>query len=78
MRLSALIAQDARYDVDLDVVDDDVVADVMVLLRVVRLTDSTDAIVIGSMDTTGGVVQYGMLRAANLEIERAMWNGTED
>lgn len=78
MRLSELIAHDQRHDIDLDIIDGDIVTDLVTLVRVQRLTDTDDALVIGATDTTGGIVQYGMVRAAVLQVEDWMVNGIPD
>lgn len=78
MRLSELIATDDRYDVDVDLADDDIVTDVIALVRVQRLADTDDALIIGATETTGGIVQYGVIRAACLQVEDWMVNGAGD
>ncbi|KAB2808326.1 hypothetical protein F9L07_22690 [Pimelobacter simplex] len=75
MRLSELIAQDDRYDVDLNLEDGDIVTDLVALIRIQRLTDTDDALIIGATDTTGGIVQYGIVRSACLQVEQ--WMTTE-
>ena len=71
MRLSELIAQDARYDIDLDLEDGDIVTDLVALIRIQRLTDTDDALVIGATETTGWIVQYGIVRSACLQVEQS-------
>jgi hypothetical protein len=72
MRLSELIAQDDRYDLDLEIHDGDIVTDIVMLVRVARLTDTDDALVIGATEATGGIVQYGIVRSACLQVEQWM------
>jgi hypothetical protein len=72
VRLSELIASDDRYDLDLDLADGDIVTDVVTLLRVQRLTDTDDALIIATTEDTGGLVQYGIVRAACLQVEKWM------
>lgn len=78
MRFSELIADDDRYDIDLDLADDDIVTDVIALVRVQRLADTDDALIIGSTETTGSIVQYGIIRTACLQVEDWMVNGAGD
>lgn len=78
MKLSELLAGDDRYDIDLELDDGDIVTDVITLVRVQRLTDTDDALIIGATETTGGIVQYGIVRAACLQVEDWMINGAGD
>lgn len=78
MRLSELIAQDDRYDVDLEIHDGDIVTDLVLLARVARLTDTNDALVIGATEATGGIVQYGIVRSACLQVEQWMTTAPDD
>lgn len=78
MRLSDLIATDERYDVELDLEDGDIVTDIVALIRVQRLTDTDDALITAATETTGGIVQYGILRSAVLQAERWMAWGDGD
>jgi hypothetical protein len=75
IRLSELLAQDDRYDHDLELEDGDIVTDVVTLFRIQRLSDTDDALVIGGTETTGGIVQYGIIRAACLQVEKWMVDG---
>jgi hypothetical protein len=72
VNLSELIASDSRYDLDLDLADGDIVTDVVTLLRVQRLTDTDDALIVATTEDTGGLVQYGIVRAACLQVEKWM------
>ncbi len=78
MRLSELIAQDPRYDVDIEIHDGDIVTDIVMLVRVARLTDTDDALVIGATEATGGIVQYGIVRSACLQVEQWMTTSPDD
>lgn len=72
MKLSDLIATDDRYDMDVDLADGDIVTDVVTLLRVQRLTDTDDALIIATTEDTGGIVQYGIVRTACVQVEKWM------
>jgi hypothetical protein len=54
------------HQIGLDLEDGDVIADVMVLARVVRLDGPGKAVlVVGASDHTDYIVQLGLLAAAN-------------
>ena len=74
MRLSQLIADNPHLDHDVEIQDGDIPTDLISLSRVVRLTDTDDALLIGSSDM-GGIVQYGIVRSACLQVEAWMVGG---
>lgn len=77
MKLSELLAANPDLDVDLELEEGDIVTDLMALVRIQRLSDTDDALVIGSSKHSGGIVQYGLVQAARLQIEDWMVHGDE-
>lgn len=60
---------------ELEVRDDDVIADVVVLVRTASMGELSDALVIGTSDGCGGIVQYGIVCSAKLQLEKWMTDG---
>ena len=77
-KLSELIAEDPRLDAEIDLADDDIITDITVLLRTTTLASTDDALLIGASEGTGGIVQYGLVCAAKLQVEDWMVNGDGD
>lgn len=64
--------------IDLELEDSDIITDVVAIIRVQRLSDTDDAIIIGATGNMGGVVCHGMLSSALLLHQQWMTNGPED
>lgn len=78
MKLSELLATNPRLDLDLEIDPEDYVADILVLGRAVQLETNTDCLLLGASDGTTGIVQYGLVRAATLQVEDMMTDPPED
>lgn len=72
MMLSELLAHNPSLDCEVEVEPDDIVTDVVVLLRAVQLEDRTDGLIIGTPEGTAGIVQYGMVCAAQVQLQAWM------
>jgi hypothetical protein len=64
--------------VDVNLRDEDIPMDMVVLIRVQRLKDSADALVVAATDNLGGIVQYGIVQSAVLHLQSWMLGGEED
>ena len=69
-----VFAEHYDEEIDIDLEDDDIITGVVVLVRVQRLTDTDEALLIGVNGSMGGITQYGMVRSAVLQVENAMLN----
>lgn len=75
MKLSEWLEENPGFDHDLDLRDGDVVSDVITLARLVRLDESGDALIIGVPDHMTGIMQYGLICVAKLQVEQWMQFG---
>lgn len=66
--MSELIEATPDLDVETFVTDGDIVTDLIIIARVQRLTDTADALCIGSTNHTGHIVWLGMLHKALLQM----------
>lgn len=64
--------------IELDIEDGDIVTDVVVLVRCQRLDTTDDMLEIGCTEHTGGITQFGIIGAANLQVSDWMVNGDGD
>lgn len=64
--------------IEVEVEEGDIITDLMVLIRVQKLQDTDDALVLGNMEHTGGIVNYGMIMAAKLQMEKWMTEPQEE
>lgn len=80
MRLSELLEQRPDLDHELEVDEGDIVTEILSLVRMVRLAgaETSDALIIGAANNTTGIVQYGIVRAAALQIEAWMLRGQDE
>lgn len=58
--------------------EDDIVTDMVVLLRVQKLSNTDDQIVFSTTENTGGVVTHGMLTSAVILHSDWMINGKDE
>lgn len=78
MRLSEFLAVHPHLDMDVANTDDGaLVVDAVLLLRDVDMMTTHDRIGVWSSDGLGGVIQYGIVCSAKLQLERFMWQGLE-
>ena len=79
MKLSEFLSQRPDLDPDIDVFEEDVVTDVLIAMRAVQMADeqTTDALVLAASDNTTGIIQYGIVCAAKLELDRLMTDGED-
>lgn len=77
MKLSEFLALNPELDHDIEIEDDDIVSDIVVGMRAVRLTDTDDALLLSASDHTTGIVQYGIVCTAKLQLDDWMQNGSE-
>ena len=76
MKLSEWLKENPDFDHDVELEDGDVVSDMLSLWRIVRIDDmSSDCLVIGAPDHTTGIMQYGIVCAAKLQLEDWMRHG---
>ena len=78
MDVRQLLAERFDEPIEIDLGDDDIVTGVVVLLRVSRLTDTNESLTMGVNDSMGGITQYGMVRAAVVNVEHLMTGGLEE
>lgn len=76
MKVSEWLADNPAFDHDLDLLEGDVVSDLVTLARVVRLDKTTDALIIGVPDHMTGIMEYGLICVAKLQVEQ--WMRFED
>lgn len=75
--LTDLIEASPDLDLETYVQDGDIVTDLIVIARVQRLTDTADALCIGSTEHTGHILWLGMLHKALLQMGPDDDEGTE-
>lgn len=64
--------------IDVEIEDGDIITDLVVLIRVQKLDDTDDCLVIGSTENTGGIVCSGMIHAARLQHDKWMTEGEDE
>lgn len=80
MKLSELLKIAPELDHEVDLKDGDFVSDLMVVSRVINMDEEpgTDALIISKSDHTTGIVQYGIIASAQLQVEHWMTGGMDD
>lgn len=76
--LRELLKAQSVGKIELDLEDDDIVTDVLVLVRIQKLSDTDDQLVIGVTENTGGIVAHGMLTCGVIQSEQWMTSGGDD
>lgn len=70
MKLSTFLADNPDLDAELDVEEGDVVTDMVTLARVVRIDrKAEDALLLAAPDHVTGILQYGIICSAKLQVE---------
>lgn len=78
MKLSEFLTENPTFDHEVDILDGDVVSDLISLWRVVRLDSAHDTLLIGAPDHVTGIIQYGIVGAALLQVQDWMLNPDEE
>jgi hypothetical protein len=71
--LTALLADHASIDVELE--DGDIVTDVVILMRVQRLDDTEEHLVVTGSEHTGAITRLGIVEAAAMRVRRWLVTG---